>query len=91
MPLNAAALNALPKELASHDSAINNTVRQLAGAIGTAVIITIYTMQLSHVDITANEGFATAAGNTYVWMLGLAILSIVISLFVPNKVEKSKA
>lgn len=91
MPLNTAALNALPRELASHGSAVNNTVRQLAGAIGTAVIITIYTMQLSHVDITANEGFATAAGNTYIWMLGLAILSIIIALFVPNKVEKSNS
>lgn len=30
MPLNTAALNSLPKELASHGSAINNTVRQLA-------------------------------------------------------------
>ncbi len=45
MPLNTAGLNALPRELGSHGSAVNNTVRQLAGAIGTAVVITVYTIQ----------------------------------------------
>jgi hypothetical protein len=42
MPLNTAGVNALPRELGSHGSAVNNTVRQLAGAIGTAVVITVY-------------------------------------------------
>ena len=45
MPLNTAGLNALPRELGSHGSAVNNTVRQLAGAIGTAFVITVYTIQ----------------------------------------------
>ena len=89
MPLNTAALNAIPKELASHGSAVNNTVRQLAGAVGTAVIVTIYTMQLSNVSLASNEGYATAAGNTYVWMLGLAVLAIIITLFVPKKTVTS--
>ncbi|MBD8036724.1 DHA2 family efflux MFS transporter permease subunit [Solibacillus sp. A46] len=91
MPLNTAALNALPKELASHGSAVNNTVRQLAGAIGTAIIVTIYTIQLTNVSLASNEGFATAAGNTYIWMLGLAIIAIVLTFFVPSKTVQTKA
>ncbi|MEK3763319.1 DHA2 family efflux MFS transporter permease subunit [Solibacillus sp. FSL K6-4121] len=90
MPLNTAALNALPKELASHGSAVNNTVRQLAGAIGTAIIVTIYTIQLTNVSLATNEGFATAAGNTYIWMLGLAVIAIVLTFFVPSKTVEKK-
>lgn len=84
MPLNTAALNALPRELASHGSAVNNTVRQLAGAIGTAVIVSIYSLQLRHVEETT-AGFAAAASNTYMWMFVLAILTIIVTFFVPKK------
>lgn len=37
MPLNTAGLNALPKQLITHGTAVNNTVRQLSGSIGTSV------------------------------------------------------
>ena len=88
MPLNTAALNALPKELASHGSAINNTVRQLAGAIGTAVIVTIYSMQLTKVSIETSEGYATAANTTYFFMFVVSILAFIVVWFVPrNKSE----
>ena len=86
MPLNTAALNALPKELASHGSAINNTVRQLAGAIGTAIIVTLYTIQLSHVPVLDATGYSTAASNTYISMLVLALFAFVFTLFVPRKI-----
>ncbi len=62
MPLNTAGLNALPIELGSHGSAVNNTIRQLAGAIGTAVIITVYTIQsTSHISqLSSGNGNITA-------------------------------
>lgn len=41
MPLQTAALNALPLSLASHGSAMFNTMRQVAGSIGTAALITV--------------------------------------------------
>lgn len=84
MPLNTAALNALPRELASHGSAVNNTVRQLAGAIGTAVIVTIYSIQLANVSIETSEGYATAATNTYFFMFVLALIAFVVVWFVPK-------
>ncbi|MGE7666678.1 DHA2 family efflux MFS transporter permease subunit [Ureibacillus composti] len=84
MPLNTAALNALPRELASHGSAVNNTVRQLAGAIGTAVIVTIYSIQLTNVSIGASAGYATAASATYVFMLVVAMIAFILVWFVPK-------
>lgn len=89
MPLNTAALNALPRELASHGSAVNNTARQLSGAIGTAVIITIYSTHLV-LDPTDKVGsFAAAASDTYLYMLILAIIAFIFVLFIPS-VKKAK-
>ena len=84
MPLNTAALNSLPRELASHGSAINNTIRQLAGAIGTAVIVTIYSIQLTKVSIRTHESYVTAANTTYFFMLIVAIIAFIIVWFVPK-------
>lgn len=89
MPLNTAALNALPKELGSHGSAVNNTVRQLAGAIGTAVIITIYTMQ-SITNAQAPVPAIPAASDAYSFMLIIAIIAFVLTLFVPSKKQLAK-
>ncbi len=44
MPMVTAAINALPGRLASHGNALN-TMRQLAGSIGTAILVTVMTTQ----------------------------------------------
>ncbi|HDD8072737.1 TPA: DHA2 family efflux MFS transporter permease subunit [Staphylococcus aureus] len=45
MPMVIAAINALPGRLASHGNAFLNTMRQLAGSIGTAILVTVMTTQ----------------------------------------------
>ncbi|HHT9521148.1 TPA: DHA2 family efflux MFS transporter permease subunit [Staphylococcus aureus] len=45
MPMVTAAINALPERLASHGNAFLNTMRQLAGSIGTAILVTVMTTQ----------------------------------------------
>ncbi|HID1318451.1 TPA: DHA2 family efflux MFS transporter permease subunit [Staphylococcus aureus] len=45
MPIVTAAINALPGRLASHGNAFLNTMRQLAGSIGTAILVTVMTTQ----------------------------------------------
>ena len=99
MPLNTAGLNALPIELGSHGSAVNNTIRQLAGAIGTAVIITVYTIQsTSHISqLSSGNGNITAtqvtklssifsSSDAYVFMLVLSFIALIIASFMPKKV-----
>ncbi|MEK5282476.1 MULTISPECIES: DHA2 family efflux MFS transporter permease subunit [Paenibacillus] len=98
MPLNTAGLNALPKQLGTHGTAVNNTVRQIAGAIGTAVVITIYTVQAtSHATtLMQNNPSATpeilksltsilGASDAYYFMMILSIAAFVITLFMPTK------
>lgn len=95
MPLNTAGLSALPKELVTHGTAVNNTVRQIAGAIGTAVVVTIYTAQatdygkdLAHQGVT--EGIAAlastfASSQSYYFMMILAVVALIITIFTPLK------
>ncbi|EMB4687584.1 DHA2 family efflux MFS transporter permease subunit [Staphylococcus aureus] len=45
MPMVTAAINALPGRLASHGNAFLSTMRQLAGSIGTAILVTVMTTQ----------------------------------------------
>ncbi|HHL3303651.1 TPA: DHA2 family efflux MFS transporter permease subunit [Bacillus cereus] len=98
MPLNTAGLNALPRELGSHGSAVNNTIRQLAGAIGTAFIITVYSIQsISHISQLSSENGNIPAlqvtklssifssSDAYVFMLFLSFVALIISCFMPKK------
>lgn len=88
MPLNTAALNALPLELGSHGSAVNNTVRQLAGAVGTAVIVTIFSLQTTaHLD-QQQLAPILGANDTYEFMFILSILALILILFVPKEVKR---
>lgn len=43
MPITTAGMNALPNNLMSHGTAVNNTIRTVAGSIGTAVLISVLT------------------------------------------------
>ncbi|QYA33281.1 DHA2 family efflux MFS transporter permease subunit [Macrococcus psychrotolerans] len=55
MPIMTAGMNALPQRMIPHGNAISNTVRQLAGSIGTAVLVTIMTQQTTaHVGDISN-------------------------------------
>ncbi|WP_188454872.1 DHA2 family efflux MFS transporter permease subunit [Virgibacillus oceani] len=94
MPLNTAGLNALPNHLNSHGSAVTNTVRQLAGSIGTAMIITIFTSRTnSHaaqmVDTNqalspsqlAQKSSILGTNDAYLFMLVLGIIALVVTVF----------
>lgn len=98
MPLNTAGLNALPKTLVTHGTAVNNTLRQIAGAIGSAVVITIFTAQTTNHAKTllvetpnaTAEGIRTLASilgssDAYYFMTILAVIAFVLTLFVPSK------
>ncbi|MFJ7730748.1 DHA2 family efflux MFS transporter permease subunit [Lysinibacillus sp. NPDC097231] len=98
MPLNTAGLNALPKTLVTHGTAVNNTLRQISGAIGAAVVITIFTAQTTNhantlmaetpnATVEAIRALASILGSSdaYYFMTILAIIAFVLTLFVPSK------
>lgn len=46
MPIQTAGLNQLPQRLNAHGTAMSNTLRTVAGAIGTAILVTIMSSKL---------------------------------------------
>ena len=42
-PIQTAGLNQLPSNLSGHGTAIWNTIRQIAGAVGTSLLVTVMT------------------------------------------------
>ncbi|MGF7049403.1 EmrB/QacA subfamily drug resistance transporter [Paenibacillus sp. DS2015] len=57
MPIQTAGLNQLPQSMNAHGTAMSNTLRTIAGSIGTAVLITVMTTQTkSHTTELAVAG-----------------------------------
>ncbi|WP_019240626.1 MULTISPECIES: DHA2 family efflux MFS transporter permease subunit [Bacillus] len=78
-------LNALPRQYYPDGIAITQTSQQVSGAIGIAVMVSLFSAkQTSYVSSFANDVSAAAAtGSSYVFKISLvlAIINIVLSLF----------
>lgn len=97
MPVQTAGLNQLPSKLNAHGTAISNTIRQVAGAVGTSLLVTVMTSRTkSHLaDMMAAGG---AKGETqqhmimeasiqgindaYVVIIGIGVLGLLLSFFI---------
>lgn len=98
MPAQTNGLNQLPKELYPDGTAIMNTLQQVAGAIGTAVAVSVMTAGIkSYMSGVAdpmdpaNAPFALTAGiqNAFIFALIVAIAGLILALFIKRvKVDK---
>jgi EmrB/QacA subfamily drug resistance transporter len=71
MPVNTWGINALSGEMIAHGNSINNTGRQVAGSIGTAVLVTV--MMLVSASHGGSSVSASAAGIEAAFMGGTII------------------
>lgn len=63
MPVSTNGLNQLPRHLYPHGTAMNNTLNQVAGAIGTALLVTIMSNRTeTHAAEIANEATKSLVG-----------------------------
>lgn len=88
MPLTTSALNSLHRNLYAHGNAVSNTLRQVAGSIGTSIIVTLmsksslssgYTDPIKAQVYGMNVSFACTAG--------LTVVGLIIAFFVVKKKE----
>lgn len=64
MPVSTNGLNQLPQRLYPHGTAMNNTLNQVSGAIGTALLVTIMSSRTkTHATELANEAMKNVVGN----------------------------
>lgn len=84
-PLITTALGSVPKHLYGHGSAIMNTLQQLAGAAGTAVMIAVYSgVSQSAMSRGVREKVALADGanSAFFACACVAVVALVFSLFI---------
>ncbi|WP_226669797.1 DHA2 family efflux MFS transporter permease subunit [Metabacillus litoralis] len=98
MPAQTNGLNQLPPELYPDGTAIMNTLQQVAGAIGTAVAISIlssgtdkYLQSVTDVANPVNQLLAFTSGvqDAFIFAIVVSIVGFIISLFIKRvKVEQ---
>ncbi|MCM3317464.1 DHA2 family efflux MFS transporter permease subunit [Rummeliibacillus stabekisii] len=96
MPAQTNGLNQLPRKLYGDGAAVMSTLQQIAGGIGTALAITLLVNgQTLHMEkfpnATPGELMAEGTKHAYIFILGLSIIGLILSLFVKREhVEKGK-
>ncbi|MCM3728906.1 DHA2 family efflux MFS transporter permease subunit [Neobacillus cucumis] len=105
MPLQTAGLNQLPQQLNAHGTAISNTIRQVAGAVGTSLLVTVMSDRTkSHlqdmIPTAATKGLtqgqlikeATIQGinDAYFVIVGIGIIGLLLSLFIKKVKQASE-
>lgn len=84
-PLMTSSLGSLRMELYSHGSAIMSTLQQVAGAVGTAVFITLMTTgAAASAKAGASDLVAQADGvhSAFLWGTGMALVAVVAAFLV---------
>lgn len=93
-PLMTTALGSLPRTLYGHGSAILNTLQQLAGAAGTAIMIAALSFgTLLASNAGSAQAEAVASGTRVAFIVGgiIAVIALVSSLFVTRVEEEIPA
>ncbi|MBB6669433.1 DHA2 family efflux MFS transporter permease subunit [Cohnella nanjingensis] len=95
MPIQTAGLNQLPSRLNAHGTAISNTIRQVAGAVGTSLLVTVMTSRTkTHLQDMIAGGAATSKehmikeatiqgiNDAYLVIIGIGIVGLLLSFFI---------
>lgn len=90
MPLTTAAMNSLPPALIPHGTAMNNTMRSIVGALGTAVFVTIMVGVSSSAAQSGQVDSAFVGFDAAFWtMAALNAVAFVASLVVLRDPKRS--
>ncbi|MGG1519117.1 DHA2 family efflux MFS transporter permease subunit [Paenibacillus oryzisoli] len=87
MPAQTTGLNELPRHLYPHGTAILNTLQQVAGAIGTALFISIMSSGTKkYMETTANpnpaEGLVAGLHDAFLIGFWIGLIALVLSFFI---------
>lgn len=86
MPLTTAGINSLPPHLIPHGTAMNNTMRQMGGSIGTAVLVSIMSSSAANAALSDPMKSAVHGMNTSFIVSGaIAVIGLVLSFFLKEK------
>ncbi|PWU67715.1 MDR family MFS transporter [Gracilibacillus dipsosauri] len=84
MPVTTAGLNQLPAELMPHGTAMNNTMRQMSGAIGTALLVSVM-MNQANPD-RGLQGMIHGVNVSFIVAGVFALVGFVLAFFIKNSI-----
>ncbi|MEZ0481683.1 DHA2 family efflux MFS transporter permease subunit [Planococcus sp. SSTMD024] len=84
MPVTTAGLNQLPDHLIPHGTAMSNTMRQVSGSIGTALLVTIMTSAALDPGRYGVEGLIRGVNISFMVTGALSAIGIVLAFFMKN-------
>nr|WP_255326118.1 MDR family MFS transporter [Virgibacillus sp. CM-4] len=87
MPVTTAGLNQLPVNLIPHGTAMNNTMRQVAGAVGTALLVSVMTN--SAIPEEGLNGMIHGVNVSFIVAGVFAIIALILSFFIKRSQPKS--
>ncbi|SDM90581.1 MDR family MFS transporter [Sediminibacillus halophilus] len=83
MPVTTAGLNQLPLKLIPHGTAMNNTMRQVAASIGTAILVTVMTSAALDSGPDAAASDLIHGVNVSFWVAtALSVIGLALSFFI---------
>ncbi|PFG06472.1 MDR family MFS transporter [Bacillus sp. es.034] len=83
MPVTTAGLNQLDRSLIPHGTAMNNTMRQVSGAVGTALLVTVMTTSAD--PARGLEGMIDGVNVSFIVAGITAIVGLVLSFFIKSR------
>ncbi|MFC4386860.1 MDR family MFS transporter [Gracilibacillus marinus] len=84
MPVTTAGLNQLPNKMISHGTAMNNTMRQMAGALGTALLVSIMLNQAE--PNNGVEGMLHGVNISFFVAGVIAICGFILAFYIKNSI-----
>lgn len=86
MPIATAGLNQLPKRLIPHGTAMDNTMRQIAASVGTAILVTVMTTsERSAASREIINPDIYGANVAFIVVALLTLSGLIISFFIKDK------
>jgi EmrB/QacA subfamily drug resistance transporter len=99
MPVTTAGMNALPNVMMSHGTAANNTIRTVAGSIGTAILVSVMTSVTNNQSPASSmrkldpaqygqkmlDAVLNGMNATFLVAVGFCLLTLVLTFFVKGK------
>lgn len=88
-PVTTAGLNELPPSLIAHGTAMNNTMRQVAGAIGTALLVTV--MTTSAIPSEGLAGMVRGVNMSFALLTTVVFIGLLLMAMLIREREKEKS
>ncbi|HCW35051.1 MAG TPA: MFS transporter, partial [Staphylococcus sp.] len=83
-PLTTAALNNLSRELVPHGTSMNNTMRQVGAAMGSAILVTVMNTAILNPHEYGIEGLVHGVRVAYVVICIVAVLGLILAIINPT-------